>query len=74
MIKCYGDKESKEERWARMWRGRGGVVVITDLKMKNKTLKLMTNRHTTQHKKTDNFITIFLNVYIVQNPINNQKP
>jgi len=54
--------------------GGGGVVVITDLKMKNKTLKLMTNRHTTQHKKTDNFITIFLNVYIVQNPINNQKP
>lgn len=24
MIKCYGEKESKEERWARMWRGGGG--------------------------------------------------
>ena len=50
MIKCYGEKESTEARWATMW-GVGGRVVITDLKMKNKTLKLMTNKtHNTAQK------------------------
>lgn len=74
MIKCYGEKQSKEEWWAERGAGRGGEVSDYRPKDEKHNSKTYDNWDTQHSTKTDNFITKFLNVYIIRNPINNQKP
>ena len=57
MISAMEKNRVRKRTVGRMW-GRG---VITDLKMKNKTLKLMTNKQDTQHS-TERLITFYQNL------------